>query len=96
MVVDGTVRNSCDRDGADVIQVYADVPDADVPARLVGFARVEVRAGTHMPFRVTVPVDRLAVRDAERHAWRPATGRHRISVGRFALDPDGATADVDL
>ncbi len=96
VVVDGTVRNSGDRDGADVIQVYADVPDADVPARLVGFARVEVRAGTHMPFRVTVPVDRLAVRDAERHAWRPATGRHRISVGRFALDPDGATADVDL
>ncbi len=43
-VVRGAVRNPGERDGADVVQVYAELPDPDAPPRLVGFARVEVRA----------------------------------------------------
>ena len=43
--VRGAVRNTGDRDGADVVQVYAELPDPDARRRLVGFARVEVGAG---------------------------------------------------
>ncbi|MFP3899246.1 MAG: beta-glucosidase [Acidimicrobiia bacterium] len=94
--VRGVVRNTGRRDGADVVQVYAELPDADAPARLVGFARVEVPAGAATPFAVRVPFDRLATRDPDRHDWRPPAGRHRISVGHHAGDPSAAVAPVDL
>ena len=96
VVVRGTVRNTGGRDGADVVQAYAGLPDADAPARLVGFARVEVAAGAEAPFTITVPVDRLATRDPDRHAWRAASGIHTFAVGRYAGDPDAATATVEL
>ncbi len=96
IVVRGTVRNSGDRDGADVVQIYAQLPEADAPSRLVGFTRVEVAAGQHAAFEVRVPVDRLATRDTVAHAWRPASGRHRITVARHANDADATTVALDL
>jgi beta-glucosidase len=96
ITVSTTLANTGDRDGADVVQVYASLPDPDAPARLVGFARVEVPAGGVRPVTVAVPLDRLATRDPVAHAWRPPTGRHRLSVGRFAGDPDARVVDVDL
>jgi beta-glucosidase-like glycosyl hydrolase len=94
--VQGTVRNTGPRDGAQVVQVYAELPDPDAPARLVGFARVEVPAGGSTPFEVVVPADRLATRDAEAHRWRPPTGAHRIVVARHAADPDPHSMVVTL
>ena len=96
IVVCGSVHNTGDRDGADVVQVYAELPDPRAPARLVGFARVDVPAGGSTPFEITVPVDRLATRDGVRKAWQPPSGRHRVTVGRFAGDPDASTIDLDL
>ncbi|HEX2578163.1 MAG TPA: glycoside hydrolase family 3 N-terminal domain-containing protein [Aquihabitans sp.] len=96
LTVQGSVTNTGDRDGADVVQVYAELPDADAPRRLVGFARVEVAAGVAAPFTISVPVEGLATRDAAAHAWRGPAGRHRLSVARFATDPDARVVDVDL
>jgi beta-glucosidase len=96
LVVTGTVHNTGDRDGADVVQVYAVLPDPEAPARLVGFARVEVVAGSQAPFTVEVPVDRLASRDPHLHRWIPATGSHRILVGRHAGDPETTAHPIDL
>ncbi|MBV9412174.1 MAG: fibronectin type III-like domain-contianing protein, partial [Acidimicrobiia bacterium] len=92
----GVVRNTGDRDGADVVQVYAELPDAEAPARLVGFVRVQVPADGEAGFEVEVPVDRLATRDPEKHVWRAAAGRHRFSVGRYAGDPEAVTFEIDL
>jgi beta-glucosidase len=92
----GVVRNTGNRDGADVVQVYAELPDPDAPPRLVGFTRVEVPAHGHASFNVTVPVDRLATRDPVRAAWRPAAGRHRLTVARFAGDENAAVVEVGL
>ncbi len=94
--VRGSLRNTGDRDGADVVQLYAELPDADAPPRLVGFRRVEVPAGAEVAVTVTVPFDRLAVRDPEAHAWRSPAGRHRLVLARFAGDRDGVALDVDL
>ncbi len=96
VVVRATVRNMGERHGADVVQIYAELPDRDAPARLVGFARVEVAAHSAATVAVTVPVDRLATRDAEQHAWRPAVGVHRFAVARFAGDPDALTVNVAI
>ncbi|MFN8035422.1 MAG: glycoside hydrolase family 3 N-terminal domain-containing protein [Acidimicrobiia bacterium] len=81
------VSNTGERDGADVIQVYAELPQPDAPARLVGFRRVEVAAGGHVDVTIRIPVERLATRDAERRAWRPAAGEHAVVVARYAGDP---------
>ncbi len=94
--VRGSVRNTGDRDGTDVVQLYAELSDADAPARLVGFRRVEVPVGAEVAVALTVPVDRLATRDPEAHAWRSPAGHHRIVLARFAGDPDGVALDVDL
>ena len=96
IVVSGTVHNTGARDGADVVQVYAELPDADAPARLVGFARVDVAAGAVAPFEIVVPLDRLATRNSDQRSWRAPTGTHRIRTGRFATDPDATTISIDL
>ena len=96
LVVTGTVRNTGARDGADVVQIYAELPDDDAPARLIGFERVEVVADGSARFEIAVPVDRLATRDTAVKGWRPASGEHRIVVARFAGDPDAVAFELDL
>ncbi len=96
IVVRGSTRNTGACDGSDVVQVYAELPAADAPHRLIGFARVDVTAGASTTFEVVVPVERLATRDAATKTWRPATGRHGISIRRFAGDPASVVTHVDL
>ncbi len=96
LVVRGTVHNTGGRDGADVVQVYATLPDPEAPQRLVGFARVDVAAGADAPFEVVVPLDQLSTRDTDNRTWQPATGAHTISVARHAADPDAAHHAVAL
>jgi len=96
VTVRATVANTGPRDGADVVQVYAELPDPEAPPRLVGFARVEVPAGGSAEAVVEVPVSRLATRDPDQHAWRPARGAHRFLVARHAGDPGAAVIDLDL
>jgi len=96
ITVRGAVRNTGDRNGADVVQVYAQLPDTDAPHRLVGFVRVEVAAAGSTEFEIVVSADRLATRDPDLHAWVPAIGRHRLTIARYATDPEGVTTDVDL
>lgn len=96
ITVSGVLRNTGTRDGADVVQIYAQLPDADAPARLIGFTRVTVPAGQEGAFTIRVPNDRLATRDPLAHAWRPPTGRHRITIARHAGDPNAVTIDVGL
>jgi beta-glucosidase len=96
LVVRVAVRNTGGRDGADVVQVYAELPDPGAPPRLVGFTRVVVAAGAQVEAEVTVPLDRLATRDPARPAWVAASGPHRLLVARHAGDPDAVALDVSL
>ncbi|MDZ7675304.1 MAG: glycoside hydrolase family 3 N-terminal domain-containing protein [Acidimicrobiales bacterium] len=95
VVATGVVRNTGDRDGADVVQLYAELPQGDRPDRLVGFARVEVPAGDTGEFTVQVPLECLATRDAGSNTWRPPLGAHTFTVGRDAADP-GHTTTLEL
>lgn len=90
------VRNTGERDGADVVQVYVTLPDPEAPQRLVGFARVEVAAGDSVACRIMVPLDGLQTRDPVGHRWAPASGSHRVTVARHAADPDAHTTLIDL
>jgi beta-glucosidase len=75
--VDGCLRVSCtlantgERDGADVVQVYARYGDGGTaPSRLVGFRRVEVPAGRSVRVSIDAPRTRLARRDPVTKSWR--------------------------
>jgi beta-glucosidase len=96
IVVRGTVRNTGERDGSDVIQVYAEVPDPDAPARLVGFTRASVAAGQQATFEIVVTRAQLATRQPEHKSWQPPTGQHTISVSRFVGDPNATSIVVGL
>ena len=96
LVVKGVVRNTGERDGAEVVQVHARLPEDDAPERLVGFARVEVATGGAAPFEVRVPLERLETRDPDAHCWRPPRGRHRITVARHAEDPEAVSTEIDV
>jgi beta-glucosidase len=95
-VVRGAVRNTGDRAGADVVQVYAELPDPDAPPRLVGFARVEVAAGADAPFEIPVAHARLETRDPVEHRWIAPAGSYRILTARHAGDPDAVSNTVEL
>lgn len=94
--VTGTIANTGEVDGADVVQVYVGLPDADAPDRLAGFARVEVVAGADATFEIDVPFERLEIRDAATHSWRPPSGAHTLTVARHAADPTAVTATISI
>lgn len=90
------VNNTGERNGADVVQVYATLPDPSSPPRLVGFERVEVDGHGVVTTSLLVPVERLATRDAQSHSWLPASGSHRIILARCATDPDAIVLEIAL
>jgi len=92
--VTGSVRNTGERDGADVVQVYATLPDPGTPERLIGFTRVEVPATGSTRFDIVVAPDRLRTRDPASHAWRTAAGTYGITVARHAADPAAVTTEI--
>ena len=96
VTINVNIANTGSCDGADVVQVYAALPDDDAPPRLVGFARVEVPAGGERSVTIEVPTERLATRDPAAHQWRSARGVHRFAVSRFAGDPDAISLQVEL
>ena len=82
--VTATVSNASDRDGTQVVQVYAHLVNRDGLAsdepeqRLVGFARVDVPARAHA--NVVVALDRDAYR-----TWNPASARWEQWTGNVEL-----------
>ena len=96
LTVTGSIRNIGDRDGADVVQVYVELPDPNAPARLVAFARREVKAGGAEKFDIVVPLEKFATRDPVAKKWRAPVGVHRVIVGQFAGDPDAVAVTVSV
>jgi hypothetical protein len=96
IIVQGAIRNNGDRASSDVVQVYAQLPDPQRPARLVGFKRIRVKAGSEARFEIDVSPESLATWDPQDQAWRSPRGVHHLSVGRYAGDPQSATFAIEL
>ena len=96
LVVRAVVANNGDRDGADVVQVYAELPGSEIPPRLVGFQRVEVAAGSTAEARIVIPLERLAKRDPQHATWHAPSGRHELRVARHARDPHAQRHVLEL
>jgi beta-glucosidase len=95
LTVTVSLQNLSDRDGKQVVQVYADRPGSTVqrPVRwLVGFAPVRVAAGQPATVQVAVPTRLLA---DWQDGWHYEAGGYRLHVGTSAVDLPFST-EVEL
>ena len=87
--VEVAVMNPSERDGNEVVQVYASrrvaagEREVDEPVqRLVGFARVAVPAGDRRRVRLDLDPRTYSGWDVATHAWAPIDGAWELRVGR--------------
>ena len=77
-----TITNTGKRAGADVAQVYlVGTPTGDV-RRLVGFAKLDLKAGERRT--VEVPIDPRLLSDWSDGKWHRAAGAYRFALGSSA------------
>ena len=83
-----TVKNTGTRDGAEVAEVYAELPASagEPPKRLVGWSKVELRAGESRQLRVTVDPLYLSVFDVSQHGWHLVPGSYVFKVGGSSME----------
>ncbi len=93
--VEASVRNTGDRTGTDVLQVYVNRRDSPRPARLAGFARFEVGAAASATVRIGIGPSSVAERDVRSHSMVVRPGRYQVRVARHAADP-GIGLEVDI
>jgi beta-glucosidase len=86
-----TVKNTGDRAGAEVAQVYASLPEntGEPPKRLVGWSKVFLNAGESRQIRIPVSATYLSVYDVKKHGWTLVPGKYVFRVG-------GSSADLPL
>jgi beta-glucosidase len=82
------LTNTGDREGTEVVQVYAGpLPGVESPKRkLVGFAKVELEAGERANVRIDIEREQLSYWDEDRDRWVAPTGRVPVYVGSSATE----------
>jgi beta-glucosidase len=80
-----TVRNTGKRAGADVVQIYVQVPGSPV-RRLAGFGKVALAPGQSREVSVELEPRLLADFDTATRRWVIHAGRYAIYAGRSASD----------
>ena len=83
------VRNTGERDGREVIQVYLEATDEDPnrPIRvLAAFAGVEAAAGRPAEARMVIPARAFARFDPDGRGWVWRPGTYTLRVGRSSRD----------
>ena len=93
--VRATVRNTGERDGTDLVQVYAAWTNGIAHREPIGFARVEVDAGPEAEAVLRIPVERLAQRDTAEHRMVVRPGDYAVQVTRNRGEP-GLTSAITV
>lgn len=78
-----TIKNTGNRAGAEVAEVYASLPASagEPPKRLIGWRRVELAPGESKQVSVEVPQQYLSIFDVSKDAWQLVPGEYNIMVG---------------
>jgi len=82
--VTATIRNSGSRAGTDVVQVYIEPPQADVPRpvrELKAFTRIALAPGESKPVTLSIAKSDLAYWDPGTKAWVVTPGAYAARVG---------------
>lgn len=89
------VENTGKKDGNDVVQVYAKLPDGS-PKRLVGFAKVFVKAGESVNVTFKLSPITLARYNTKNHGWDIHSGDYKFYATSNALCKDGLQKTVQI
>lgn len=86
-----TVKNTGDRAGEEIAEVYAGLPAStnEPPKRLVGWSKVQLNAGESKQVRITIPQLYLSIYDEQQSGWKLVPGTYLLMVG-------GSSADLPL
>jgi beta-glucosidase len=84
LMISFDVINTGTRAGADVPQVYLTATPTGSDLRLIGFSRVELKAGERRRIRLSVDRRLLAHYDEARHLWRLPAGTYAVQLGTSA------------
>ena len=88
------VRNSGQREGADVPQLYLRLPQGHhTPIRLVGWDKLTLKPGETRRVSIVAEPKTLADYDPVQRQWRIAAGDYELVLGRSATQ---AAASVPL
>jgi beta-glucosidase len=76
------VKNTGDREGAEIAEVYSSIPDPiEPPKRLIGWSKVNLAAGEEKTVTVDVPRKYLSIWDEAKNAWTLLPGDYTVMVG---------------
>jgi len=81
--VNFTVKNTGSREGAEIAEVYAALPASagEPPKRLVGWSKVELKAGESKKVSVNVGEKYLSIYDGASDGWKLVPGSYTFMVG---------------
>jgi beta-glucosidase len=91
------VKNTGNRAGAEIVQVYATLPDAagEPFKRLVGWQRIELAPGESKTVTVAVDPRMMSVFDEQKNAWNLLPGAYKIFAGPSSSEtPLNATLQI--
>ncbi|MBO9604192.1 MAG: glycoside hydrolase family 3 protein [Novosphingobium sp.] len=80
-----TVSNIGQREGAQVVQVYASHAGWEAPRRLAGFAKVSLKPGESRKVAIAIDPRLLAKWDVATHGWTVESGQYAIAAQTDAL-----------
>lgn len=89
-----SVKNTGERKGDEIVQVYVSVPESQVTRHireLKGFARVSLQAGEEKSVEIIIPKDELKYYDEAENTWKLEHTAYEIQVGPNA-SPDALTS----
>ncbi|HZD33231.1 MAG TPA: fibronectin type III-like domain-contianing protein, partial [Candidatus Angelobacter sp.] len=83
-----TVKNTGQRAGEEIAQVYAGLPAEtnEPPKRLVGWSKVHLNPGESKEVTVTVPAMYLSIYDEASSGWKLVPGSYSIMAGGSSKD----------
>jgi beta-glucosidase len=88
VTVNFTVKNTGKRQGAEVAEVYASLPEGagEPPKRLVGWSKVSLEPGEARDISIAVDPRFLSIYDEQTDAWKLLPGQYTFSVGGSSRD----------
>ena len=88
LTVSFTVKNTGDRAGTEIAQIYAALPESanEPPKRLIGWARVELAAGESKTVTVPVEQERLTIFDEAKDGFKLVPGSYTVLAGGSSQD----------
>jgi len=88
VTLDFNVKNTGNREGVDIAEVYATLPNnsGEPPKRLVGWSRVELKPGESKRASVVIPREYLSVFDETTNAWKFLPGEYVFHLGSSSRD----------